>query len=318
MERLQIIGTIVTVFCLRHAQCMNDLVVRDLGCWLDTENRTVPSLDNHLDGDYTIRSDAIQKCAKLARGFGYTVFAIQNGGWCASGPRAKFTYRQYGPSTQCNANGKGGPWANQVYEIETVVSVRYKSIGCFGDQSTRAIPVIENHFIDLKGNYHTRSDAIAKCARSAAALGHRIFAVQNGGQCFSSTYAGATYKRYGSSTACLSGGKGGPWANNVYEIEQVQTISLTRRGCYKDNSSRALTDLEPLGALPGDYHTRPSAIEQCIRYVSSVHGRTIAGVQNGGQCMAGGVFNKFGISTACATHSKGGPWANEVFELSVE
>jgi len=30
------------------------------------------------------------------------------------------TYVKYGPSTACKADGKGGPWANQVYEIVKV------------------------------------------------------------------------------------------------------------------------------------------------------------------------------------------------------
>jgi len=45
---------------------------------------------------------------------------FQNGGWCASAEAGRDTYIKYGPSTACKADGKGGPWANQVYEIVKV------------------------------------------------------------------------------------------------------------------------------------------------------------------------------------------------------
>ena len=44
------------------------------------------------------------------------MFGVQDGGWCASGPRAQFTYAKYGRSNKCR-NGKGGPWANSVYRL---------------------------------------------------------------------------------------------------------------------------------------------------------------------------------------------------------
>ena len=43
------------------------------------------------------------------------LFAIQHGGWCAAAPNMK-GYRKYGNSNKCR-NGKGGPWANDVYRI---------------------------------------------------------------------------------------------------------------------------------------------------------------------------------------------------------
>ena len=44
------------------------------------------------------------------------MFGVQDGGWCASGPRARYTFAKYGRSRRCR-NGKGGPWANDVYRI---------------------------------------------------------------------------------------------------------------------------------------------------------------------------------------------------------
>jgi len=47
------------------------------------------------------------------------MFAIQHGGWCASARRAHLTYRRYGKSNRCR-NGKGGPWANDVYVLRGI------------------------------------------------------------------------------------------------------------------------------------------------------------------------------------------------------
>ena len=49
---------------------------------------------------------------------GYRMFAVQNGGWCAASASAPQTYDKYGKSTACKGDGEGGPWANQVYELE--------------------------------------------------------------------------------------------------------------------------------------------------------------------------------------------------------
>ena len=45
------------------------------------------------------------------------MFAVQNGGWCASSATAATTYSKYGKSRSCRSDGEGGPWANQVYYI---------------------------------------------------------------------------------------------------------------------------------------------------------------------------------------------------------
>ena len=44
------------------------------------------------------------------------MIGVQNGGWCASGPRAHRTFGKYGRSNRCRG-GKGGPWANDVYRV---------------------------------------------------------------------------------------------------------------------------------------------------------------------------------------------------------
>ena len=55
---------------------------------------------------------------EAAISFGYEVFALQNGGWCASTATAGKTYQKYGSSAACRDDGEGGFWANEVYRIE--------------------------------------------------------------------------------------------------------------------------------------------------------------------------------------------------------
>ena len=59
----------------------------------------------------------MNKCAMAAWRRGYRVFAIQHGGWCAASHTAYRTYSKYGRSNKCR-NGKGGPWANDVYFLK--------------------------------------------------------------------------------------------------------------------------------------------------------------------------------------------------------
>uniref|UniRef100_A0A6P8IV93 Neurogenic locus notch homolog protein 1-like n=1 Tax=Actinia tenebrosa TaxID=6105 RepID=A0A6P8IV93_ACTTE len=104
-----------------------DIIVTEyqsLGCWADTPNwrnpksRTLISLeglDPRITEDYRTRKQPISKCAEIARGLGYKIFAIQNGGQCFSGPLTR-NYKTYGSSEKCK-NGVGGPLANDVYKL---------------------------------------------------------------------------------------------------------------------------------------------------------------------------------------------------------
>ena len=65
--------------------------------------------------------NSIAKCAVAAMRAGYSMFAVQNGGWCASTAIAPETYDKYGKSTACKDDGEGGPWANQVYNLEGIL-----------------------------------------------------------------------------------------------------------------------------------------------------------------------------------------------------
>ena len=96
------------------------------GCWKDTIPRVITSIEGQssndvmssiLTGSYLYREDAIQKCYKAAKVLGFEVFAIQDGGQCMSSAMAATEYNKEGRSLECNADGKGGPMANNVYRI---------------------------------------------------------------------------------------------------------------------------------------------------------------------------------------------------------
>ena len=94
--------------------------VQRIGCFKDTSRRAItPVLEGRLPivrGNYQRRKNAIARCSLAAARYGYFVFGVQHGGQCFAGPRAHRTYAKYGRSNRCR-NGKGGPWANDVYRI---------------------------------------------------------------------------------------------------------------------------------------------------------------------------------------------------------
>ena len=71
-----------------------------------------PLTDDHLTSE-----DAIKNCYLSAKSRGYAIFALQNGGRCATSADAEETYDMYGSSTNCSSDGKGGIMVNQVYRI---------------------------------------------------------------------------------------------------------------------------------------------------------------------------------------------------------
>ena len=94
-------------------------LVQRIGCFRDTSRRAIPQLDGRsrlLRGNYQRRANPIEKCAAESIKRGFYFMGLQNGGWCASGPRAQYTFAKYGRSNRCK-NGKGGPWANDVYRV---------------------------------------------------------------------------------------------------------------------------------------------------------------------------------------------------------
>ncbi|XP_070545885.1 uncharacterized protein [Ptychodera flava] len=324
--------------------------LENLGCWKDTSKRAIGSLegkDNMLDGDYHTRRDAIRKCRDAALLRGYSVFALQNGGWCASSVIAQDTYKKYGQADNCAEDGEGGAWANQVYRIQNAPYSDLENLGCWTDTINRAIPSLEGQDYRLDGSYHSRNDAIRKCKEAAVSRGFTIFAVQNGGWCASSADAEITYQKYGRSTNCAGDGEGGGWANQVYRITnshnrdtessvQIEeqgseplifkeigaandTGLLENLGCWRDTSKRAIGSLEGKdNMLDGDYHTRRDAIRKC-RDAALLRGYSVFALQNGGWCassiIAQDSYKKYGQADNCAEDGKGGGWANQVYRM---
>ena len=93
---------------------------RSVGCFADKRHRAIPTLEgaDPISAEkYDERTRAIEKCALAARKRGFTMFAVQYNGQCMSSATAEQTFNRYGESKECNANGKGGSWANNVYII---------------------------------------------------------------------------------------------------------------------------------------------------------------------------------------------------------
>ncbi|XP_078701246.1 uncharacterized protein LOC144927586 [Branchiostoma floridae x Branchiostoma belcheri] len=98
----------------------DSLAYTSLGCWKDAGDPAITpleGLDERLDGDFRFRENAIAKCYNVARDRGASVFALRSGGECYGSADGHSTYNKYGPSTICEEDGKGGPWANEVYQI---------------------------------------------------------------------------------------------------------------------------------------------------------------------------------------------------------
>ncbi|XP_068680124.1 uncharacterized protein [Montipora foliosa] len=113
------------------------------------------------------------------------------------------------------------PGTNAKYRSETfeVKGKAFKSIGCWSDSSVRAMESMEGkHKLLQDVDYKSRVNALMKCAEAAADSNFVIFALQNGGQCFSGQNAERTFRKYGESTSCCGDGEGGPWSNEVYSF----------------------------------------------------------------------------------------------------
>ena len=84
------------------------------------EERAIPLIQGapSLDDDPKTRISPIEKCFHVAKMRKFDIFAIQDDGECLTGPNARESYRRYGPSIDCSSNGEGGPFANNVYEIQ--------------------------------------------------------------------------------------------------------------------------------------------------------------------------------------------------------
>ena len=80
----------------------------------------------------------------------------------------------------------------------------FKSIGCWTDNmAARAVAPLEGKHPLLKdSNYKARTNALMKCAEVALDKKFKLFALQNGGQCFGQGDQYDSYKKYGPSYGC--------------------------------------------------------------------------------------------------------------------
>ena len=111
------------------------------------------------------------------------------------------------------------------FVFKSYIDTSYRYKGCWKDEVTedddgnpkRALDDAEGKSSFLDGDYPWRENAIMKCFETARNWSRPIFAVQDGGQCFTEA-PGQSYDKYGSSSDCNDDGEGGPMANDVYEI----------------------------------------------------------------------------------------------------
>ena len=85
---------------------------------------------------------------------------------------------------------------------------RFKSLGCWWDGEKSAIDDYAGYTI------------LERCYELAKRLGYDVFALQRGGDCYTSATAGDTYKDYGPANGCCAvNGTGGIRCQEVFKIE---------------------------------------------------------------------------------------------------
>ncbi|XP_070555567.1 uncharacterized protein [Ptychodera flava] len=193
-------------------------------------------------------------------------------------------------------------------EVEVFADyVNYINIGCYGDESSRAIPYLEGDDTDwLHDPYKVRVDSFEKCAFSASRLGYSVYALQDGGQCFSSGDAGLTFDKYGPSEGCGGDGLGGVYANQVYLKvdplpDKIAAARFVNIGCYiADPGMETLEGTDSL--LSDDYRQRDESVLKCAHVATGLR-FVVFGVQDGGKCMSSALFwsdyRKLGRSDTC-------------------
>ena len=81
-----------------------------VGCFKDKSTRAI-------DGGIRLKSNnPILDCKNFAEARSWTIFAVQYSTECFTAANAGLTYNKYGVSNDCR-EGRGGDWANDVYEI---------------------------------------------------------------------------------------------------------------------------------------------------------------------------------------------------------
>ncbi|XP_057313955.1 uncharacterized protein LOC130655241 isoform X2 [Hydractinia symbiolongicarpus] len=122
----------------------------------------------------------------------------------------------------------------------------YTSIGCWADYSRHVTQLsLEGTHYLLKDHFLRREDAIHKCGVVAISLGYNVFTIQDGGLCASGPTLHLTYNKDGTANNCAVG-KGGLFANSVYEINKFYTGILTT---YHKHLGSLMLKLSPKSLL---------------------------------------------------------------------
>lgn len=156
----------------------SEYLLKNRGCWSDNPDRAVPTLEGFSTTYYKVRTMAVQQCAKEAIKRGYSIMGVQDGGWCVgqqdnSDPLG--TYQRHGESTYCGEEGKGGGWANQMYEIIPLSSTEVAEsepsyLGCWKG-------AMDDTAFTLDGENWGEEEAFVKCRNLASTGGYPFFSV---------------------------------------------------------------------------------------------------------------------------------------------
>ena len=174
--------------------------------------------DTVLDGSYTSRANAIDKCYQAAKKRMHEFFALQYSGMCLTAANFGKTYSLPGKSVACLPDGEGAPRANQVYGINGFAQP-FQPLGCFKSRDARnqeLIPSMEYKDHETYNSYASRKMAALTCYKVALKNGHKCFGLQFSGRCHTSKDA-CTVARV-PATTCRLDGEGGSYVNELYQI----------------------------------------------------------------------------------------------------
>ncbi|CAH1267833.1 CPAMD8 [Branchiostoma lanceolatum] len=268
---------------LCEVQVYEDVQIERLGCWTDTADRAIPTVegsDPRLDRPYQSRQRAFQKCQAVALSLNFSVFALQNGGWCASSAEAGNTYKMYGPSGDCRDDGEGGPWANEVYKItqrgsllnELVCEHQTASLQC---PDTQQIRVVSASYGRTDGTVCGGPVRTTEC-RSRTSL---------------SAVKGACDARQSCVVSAENSVFGDPCVGTFKYLEVqyacIATPDMPRYlGCYEDHRERIF----PSDRMDSDDMTSDLCIQHCREY-----GHQYAATQYAHECWCGSQNDFVGI-----------------------
>jgi hypothetical protein len=182
-----------------------------LGCYRDAPRRALRYGPRRRGYDR-------KRCSHACRDYRY--YGLQANGWCSCENSLAHATR-YGPSKRCSKSGKGGHWSNDLYQNRIELPRDPDYIGCFKDTRDRAL-----RFGPRRRGYNRDS-----CKR--ACRNYRFYALQNDGWC-SCDYDFEHATKHGISDQCHPDRRGGPGANNLFEIPQRGALPDLDTTCDKD------------------------------------------------------------------------------------